>query len=383
MSHHQIKLEEIYDKNINLLIGSGASHGLFPTLAVKMKSGERSHTIETIATEIEQSNSPSKLRLKALLFMHCYKTCIQPIAQLDLSTLSTAEQIVIDNYEKFLKTILSIINKRRSSDKRCNLFTTNYDGCLALTADKILKQGKIDFVINDGSRGFRTRYLLAKNFNSYLRQTGVFSTHHADISQINLIHLHGSAYWSKQGESIVVDYKTAINPKLITDEVSLNPFSELLNVEATTFGELETYASSIDEKFDTTASEFLSQYNLLPIVNPTKWKFHETVFEEHYYQMLRSMSYELEKPNTIFITFGFSFADEHILNLVKRSLSNPSLQLFVCCFNSDDVDTMQAKFSGHDNIQFITSETGHLDFGKFNEKSFSLSPQPRAAENAP
>lgn len=379
MSEHVIKLEEIYDKNINLLIGSGASYGLFPTLAVNMKNGDISHTIETIATKIEQSNSAHELRLKALLFMHYYQTCIKPIAQLNLDTLKAPELAVIDNYDKFLKTILAIISKRRPSDKRCNLFTTNYDGCFALTADRLLKQGKTEFVINDGSRGFRTKYLQAKNFNSYLRQTGVFSIQHTDIPQINLIHLHGSVYWTKQDESIAVDYNNAISSKLAIDDVALNPFTDLLNIEDTEFDALENYASGLDGKFDHVATQFLEQYNQLPIVNPTKWKFYETVFEEHYYQMLRAMSYELEKPNTVFITFGFSFADEHILNLVKRSLSNPSLQLFVCCFNSGNVDAMQAKFNGHDNVQFITSESGNLDFEKFNVQTFSLTPQPDAA----
>lgn len=162
MSEHQIKLEEIYDKNINLLIGSGASYGLFPTLAVSMKNGDACHTIETIATIIEKSDSPNKLILKALLFMHYYQTCIKPIAQLNLNKLSATEQKVIDNYDKFLRTVLAIINKRRSNDKRCNLFTTNYDGCLALTADEILSQGTVEFVINDGSRGFKTRDALNK-----------------------------------------------------------------------------------------------------------------------------------------------------------------------------------------------------------------------------
>jgi len=380
MSVHQIKLEEIYDKNINLLIGSGASYGLFPTLAVSMKDGDISHTIETIATKIEQSNSPYKLRLKALLFMHYYQTCIKPIAQLNLDTLKASELAVIDNYDKFLKTILAIISKRKSSDKRCNLFTTNYDGCFALTADRLLKQAKTEFVINDGSRGFRTKFLQAKNFNSYLRQTGVFSIQHNDIPQINLIHLHGSVYWSKQDESIVVDYSAAITSTLAIDEIALKPFTDLLNNEDTEFDTLEVYASLLDGNFDDAATQFLEQYNQLPIVNPTKWKFYETVFEEHYYQMLRAMSYELEKPNTVFITFGFSFADEHILNLVRRSLSNPSLQLFVCCYNTINVDAMQAKFNGHDNVQFITSETDNLDFDKFNLQTFSLTPQPDKAE---
>src|SRR5450759_3797433 len=110
MIEYQIKLEEIYDKNINFLIGSGASCGLFPTLAVSMKNGNKCHTIETIATLIEQSNSPNKQRLKALLFMHYYESRIKPIALLDLDCLSESEQIVIDDYDKFLKTILAIIS---------------------------------------------------------------------------------------------------------------------------------------------------------------------------------------------------------------------------------------------------------------------------------
>lgn len=380
MTAQLIKLEEIYDKNINLLIGSGASSGLFPTLAVNMKNGDKSHTIETIATLIEHSNSLQKHKLKALLFMHYYKTCIKPIALFKFDVLSAPEQKVIDNYNKFLKTILAIIGKRRSADKRCNLFTTNYDGCLVLTFDEILRQGQFEFVINDGSRGFRTRYLQAKNFNSYLRQTGVFSLQHSDIPQINLIHLHGSVYWSKQDESIAVDYNNSINSELVIDEAILTPFSDMLNIETTTFKNLEDYTSSISDDFDTPATQFLDHYNLLPIVNPTKWKFYETVFEEHYYQMLRAMSYELEKPNTVFISFGFSFSDEHILNLVKRSLSNPSLQLFVCCFNSSNLDNLQRKFKGFDNVQFITAESGNLDFEKFNEQTFSLSPQSKTGE---
>lgn len=378
MTEHHIKLEDIYDKNINLVIGSGASYGLFPTLAVSMINGSSHHTIETIATEIEQSQSQHKQILKALLFMHYYQTCIRPIAQFDTCMLTESGQKILGNYDSFLKTILGIINKRRSSDKRCNLFTTNYDGCLAFVADEIIKQGKFNFVINDGTRGFRTKYLQAKNFNSYLRQTGVFSLQHSDIPQINLIHLHGSAYWSKEGESIIVDYNKPVNSKLAIDEGILKPFSALLNNENASFDDLEKYASGIDAKFSDAADQFICEYDKLPIVNPTKWKFHETVFEEHYYQMLRAMSYELEKPNTVFITFGFSFADEHILNLVKRSLSNPSLQLFVCCFDNGDVEAMQAKFGAYDNVQFITSEVGNLNFETFNLQTFTLTPQPSA-----
>ena len=113
---------------------------------------------------------------------------------------------------------------------------------------------------------------------------------------------------------------------------------------------------------------FWAKYELMPIVNPTKWKFHETVYEEHYYQMLRLLSYELEKPNAVLISFGFSFADEHILNLVMRSLSNPRLHVFVCCFNGAEHASMEQKFKGHRNVKCLVLDDGVMNFTAFNEK---------------
>ena len=85
---------------------------------------------------------------------------------------------------------------------------------------------------------------------------------------------------------------------------------------------------------------------------------------------MRLLSYELEKPDTVFVAFGFSFADEHILNLVKRSLSNPSLHMYVCCFNEAEKDEMENKFLGFGNIELVTVE-GTLDFSAFNEQVFT------------
>nr|WP_246217603.1 hypothetical protein [Paraburkholderia panacisoli] len=84
--------------------------------------------------------------------------------------------------------------------------------------------------------------------------------------------------------------------------------------------------------------------------------------------MLRLLSYELEKPNAVLITFGFSFADEHILNLVMRSLSNPGLQVFVCCFNKSGHTAMEGKFKGHRNVQCVVLDEGVMDFTSFNEQ---------------
>ncbi|MGS0743471.1 hypothetical protein ACVBEF_16850 [Glaciimonas sp. GG7] len=111
-------------------------------------------------------------------------------------------------------------------------------------------------------------------------------------------------------------------------------------------------------------------------MNPTKWKFHETVFEEHYYQMLRHLSYELEKPNSILITFGFSFADEHILKIVQRSLSNLHLQTFICCYSQASAEEMEKEFNQWKNVKVIGPPGGvKMDFTNFNKYVFSLKPE--------
>jgi len=365
----KFSLNDIYDKNINFLIGAGASHGLFPTLALNIKNETgKKQTIETLATYF--SKTPQN-PLYTLLFMYYYKKCIEPALSFDLERAksNTSNKKVIDNYKKFLDTILTVLQHRKNFEKNCNIFTTNYDGCFTHVADDLLQKGNTDFVVNDGARGFNRRYLQARNFNSFVFQTGVFERHRTDIPQINLIHLHGSVYWYKDGENILVDYSTENNERLIDNHLSekLDGFSDLLLDESKKVIDLPKNKLK-DEEVD----QFWESYKKLPIVNPTKWKFHETVFEEHYYQMLRLLSYELEKPNSVFITFGFSFADEHILNLLKRSLSNPKLQVFICCFDKAELATMEGYFERYKNVQYITVE-GFLDFDAFNNEIFTMS----------
>lgn len=54
-----IKLGDIYDKNLNFLVGSGASVGLFPTLALRLRNDAGdAHTLESLATWFEERNDP-------------------------------------------------------------------------------------------------------------------------------------------------------------------------------------------------------------------------------------------------------------------------------------------------------------------------------------
>lgn len=359
---------DIYKKNINILIGSGASADLFPTLGLQIKDAKgNNETIETLATQYE--TWPEKL---TSLFMHYYNTCIFPVQTFNPSSVtSNKKKKNLENYEIFLTTLLGLLDRRKELNRKINIFTTNYDGCLAHTADSILMKGSHDFVVNDGTSGFHRKHLHSKNFSTFQCQTGIFERSNYGVPQLNIIHLHGSVYWFKNDDKIEVNYR--------------NDFKNLLSQQ--TIAKLKNYSTFLSTNDDSRniptlrfskkqMDAFWENYNKLPIVNPTKWKFHETVFEEHYYQMLRLLSYELEKPNAILITFGFSFADEHILRLVQRSLSNPQLQTFICCYSHGSANSMRNEFRLWKNVKVIGPPEGEkMDFTNFNKFVFSLKPE--------
>lgn len=365
----KINRSDIYDKNLNFLIGSGASVGLLPTLKLALKHSETgdAHTLETLATYFSDDEE-----VQALIFSYYVEKVILPAASFDASKidrLNKNQRLVIENYEILIKSILIIIEKK-SSLKRANIFTTNYDGLIAHVAEQMIQSDRWDFILNDGGAGFVKRMLQTRNFSRYVKDQGVFDRHERSIPQINLVQPHGSIYWYKKEEQILISYGRVAAKKRI-EKVPLltyEGFEEILTSDKKTEEDLEGIKYGLDE--DAIAA-FWEEYEKLPIVNPTKWKFHETVFEEHYYQSLRFLSYELERPNSVFIVFGFSFADEHILNLVKRSLSNPTLKIYICCYRESSKHELTEKFDGARNVEFISLEDA-LDFTAFNSEVFSI-----------
>lgn len=357
---------DAYNKNINILIGSGASADLFPTLGLAIKNAEGEwESIETLATRYENRSDK-----KTALFMHYYNKCIFPVQTFTPADVTTVKgKANLENYEVFLKTLLGLLDRRKDLNRKINIFTTNYDGCLAHSADNILMKGSHDFVVNDGTSGFHRRHLHAKNFNTFQCQTGIFERSNYGVPQLNIIHLHGSVYWTKSGDKIEVKYRNDFKNLIYSKTLEkIEEFSDYITTKGGVTSKVPSVTFSPVQR-----ENFWGEYNKLPIVNPTKWKFHETVFEEHYYQMLRFLSYELEKPNSILITFGFSFADEHIRKLVQRSLSNPQLQTFICCFSQSSADSMREEFKLWKNVTIIGPPDGEkLDFTNFNKYIFSL-----------
>ncbi|EIV7689485.1 SIR2 family protein [Salmonella enterica] len=331
-------------------------------------------TVETLAQYFEEEN---KQELKTLLFMYYYKECIEPVMSFDWESEKISDELiegkktkVIRNYKTFISTLYGILELRKAHEKSINIFTTNYDTCFVEAYEELLKEEKIPLNLNDGTRGFKTKLLEARHFDSIEVKKGIFDNGEQRVPQLNIVHLHGSVCWRKNEESIHVQYYGYNADRIIKDIVpELEVFKSIIEDPESNRATFNNIILS-DDFFDISVS-FWKKYNSLPIVNPTKWKFHETVFEEHYYQMLRHMSYVLERKNSVLIVFGFSFADEHIRNLIKRSLGNRTLTMFVCCYSDYGYREISSFFEGYRNVKFIKLNE-EMDFTKFNSDVFSI-----------
>lgn len=371
----KIDITDIYEQEINFLIGSGASSGIFPTLATAMKNETAGwETVETLAQYFEEEN---KQELKTLLFMYYYKECIEPVMSFNWESEKIYDELieggkseVINNYKAFISTLYGILELRKMHEKSINIFTSNYDTCFVEAYEELLKEEKIPLNLNDGTRGFKTKLLEARNFDSIEVKKGVFDNGEQRVPQLNIVHLHGSVYWRKNEESIQIQYHGYNADRIIKDIVpELESFKSIIEDGESNRASFNNITLSDD--FSEISNSFWRKYNSLPIVNPTKWKFHETVFEEHYYQMLRHMSYVLERKNSVLIVFGFSFADEHIRNLIKRSLGNRTLTMFICCYSDHGYQEISPFFEGYRNVKFIKLNE-KMDFTKFNSDVFSI-----------
>lgn len=78
---------DIYNKNINILIGSGASADLFPTLALAIKDAKGGW--ETVGCSYKFETCPDK---RTALFMHYYNTCIFPVQTFNPSFVTSEKE---------------------------------------------------------------------------------------------------------------------------------------------------------------------------------------------------------------------------------------------------------------------------------------------------
>ena len=96
------------------------------------------------------------------------------------------------------------------------------------------------------------------------------------------------------------------------------------------------------------------------MINPTKAKFSSSVIDLHFYELMRLMSNSLEKENSLLFVMGFSFADEHLAEIIMRSLNaNPTLLMVVFLYKDTELSAFKGKLkkvANNSNVVFLTPQ---------------------------
>src|SRR5258708_24022128 len=102
-----------------------------------------------------------------------------------------------------------------------------------------------------------------------------------------------------------------------------------------------------------TAAQVKAFVDAYAVVLPQAKKFHTTLMDSTYYELLRIFNNELDREGTLLVSFGFSFGDSHILGIAKRALKNPTLKLAAFAFSETDREALLTRFDGLNNVHII------------------------------
>lgn len=260
------------------------------------------------------------------------QTIQNPTNELIKNEINANNDKVVEFYKNLLNILKNILIKRKTKllPIQATIFTTNYD----LFIEKAFESLPFSSLrLNDGFGRFPSLTNKFKfspeNFFEITSSAGFLYDYKVDIPAINLIKLHGSMSWERQGEEIIY---------------CVDPTEDLF--------------------FYSTQKEYLDQF---AVVLPQKHKFQETVIDRFYYDLLRTYANQLDEKNTVLIVFGFSFEDAHIYDITKRALKNPTLKVIIFAYDEVAVDGFKEKFENYNNVDIIRpSDSEVIDFQVFN-----------------
>ncbi|WP_314322574.1 SIR2 family protein [Selenomonas noxia] len=343
----------IRGKNINFLMGSGASAPLYPTLSL----GENCPSFEDVVSHKNLSDTA-----RIFMYLYYFEKIVSPIAlRKDIFDMIYGGDQVVVNYEKLAGTLYAFLySESNERPKRINIFSTNYDLLLERAFDDFLVKHPLVY-FNDGARGVFRRYISNQNFYLNVTHSGYNDNYRREVPTINLFKMHGSVSWKVEENSILVinDNQDIAFIRKTVDELDIS-LEKVEKVVAQSMNPvIDDFVAILNEEVSilnldkNKLKEFFSLYERIPIINPDKNKFSSTVLEQHYYQMIRSFSYELERKQSGLIVFGFSFADEHITDIFRRSLLNPELLVIIISYSLEEQEKHKNLFKGHENIVYL------------------------------
>ena len=191
-------------------------------------------------------------------------------------------------HEKFIKALL----QRPLNLKRANIFTLNYDLAFEYAFDKL----GVFYI--DGFAGFHKRYFKPETFEYDMFYPG--STTAGKVQRIEKVvryfKLHGSISW------INSEKRDANN---------------LYGIEELPIPLIE----KSDKKGDT-------------IIYPSAVKKSYTL-DFPYSELFRQFASTISNSQSVLITIGYAFADEHINDIISQALSNPSFTLIILAYSSN------------------------------------------------
>lgn len=302
--------------HLNFLLGAGTSAPFIlplPEIEQKMNEAE------------ESGNTKEATRHKKEFFSKVMIPCLE--IKLYSYNQGGEEKITTTygNYRSFLVEITKYLLSRKSTllNKQVNLFTTNID----IFLEKALEDTGAYY--NDGFIGHLTPSFRTSHFQVITKKKSEYFEQQSEIPTFNLYKLHGSLTWElDKGKKKII-------------------YSDLLMLEK--MNELEDI-------------DFNSKYATLQIINPNRQKFKTSVLDSTYYELLRLYATELEKENALLIVAGFSFGDEHILDITRRAMdSNPTLTVCIFSHTQAHSEDYKKKFEGVryiNNLQIIAPPDG-------------------------
>lgn len=331
--------------NINFLIGSGCSLPAIKTL------GNVENNIQELFRESKEDEAEKKMCdfLKPFVI-----SANKMIAGEDESNNQTTQ----NNYKEFLSNISRILTERKNNilPKQATIFTTNYGLFIEQASESLGQAIKLNDGFNRSPRlDNKFRFSVSEFFNSIYNNGNLYK-YKVEIPSINLIKLHGSLSWKRKEDDMIfsVDYLKEI-PK---------DFPQIFNDKQNdSLDTLQPNTEQIEETNTTQIRKFNDQFS---IILPRKDKFRNTLLDRTYYDLLRVYANELDKENTLLVVEGFSFADEHILDITKRALRNPTLNLIIFCNKQSDVEEYEKKFTEYNNVDHVYHNEKEFDFAKFN-----------------
>lgn len=198
---------------------------------------------------------------------------------------SEVKAMILDACSTFLQTpqsdisayrhLLQKLARRRVRDPRLKVFTTNYDMCFETAASDL------GMVAIDGFSYTRRRRFDGKHFTYDIVRREA-DAHEFTEGVFQLLKLHGSVSWSREGLEIFEDAAP-----------------------------IPTNAC---------------------LIYPAKGKYQQAFLQPHLELLSRYLEF-LRQPNSCLMVAGFGFNDDHLSEPIYSAIqSNPSLKLILCDF---------------------------------------------------